>query len=310
MKRGAFSSHLAALRALLAMTVVLGVAYPLGVTLVAQLPGLRDNAAGSLITDADGEVVGSELIGQSFTDAAGEPIVTYFQSRPSMAADDTGAPYDPTATAASNLGPEHVVDTLPDPELGWEGDENASMSLLTRVCSRSFEVGRLENVDGSRPYCAESGGSAVGAVLGVYHSEGVRGTVTRVVSLNESCDTVTEPFITEYRGVTVECAVYGEDHSGAVPVPVAGDAPADPVVPADAVAASASGLDPHISVEYARLQAPRVAAERGVPEGVVNALIDAHTTGRSLWVLGDPGVNVVTLNLALDRDHPVTSAGR
>lgn len=74
----------------------------------------------------------------------------------------------------------------------------------------------------------------------------------------------------------------------------------DAVVPVDAVTASASGLDPHISVANARLQAARVAAERGLPLEVVLDLVDDHTDGRMLLVLGEPGVNVVMLNLALD----------
>ncbi|MEQ1699545.1 MAG: K(+)-transporting ATPase subunit C [Ilumatobacteraceae bacterium] len=74
----------------------------------------------------------------------------------------------------------------------------------------------------------------------------------------------------------------------------------DVAVPVDAVTASGSGLDPHISVANARLQAPRVAAERGLSVDEVLALIDEHTDGRSLGVLGEPGVNVVLLNLALD----------
>jgi potassium-transporting ATPase KdpC subunit len=71
-------------------------------------------------------------------------------------------------------------------------------------------------------------------------------------------------------------------------------------VPVDAVTASGSGLDPHISVANARLQAPRVARERGLGIEVVLAQVDDHTDGRSLWVLGEPGVNVLELNLALD----------
>jgi K+-transporting ATPase ATPase C chain len=71
-------------------------------------------------------------------------------------------------------------------------------------------------------------------------------------------------------------------------------------VPADAVTASASGLDPHISIANAQLQAPRVAETRGMPLDEVLALIDEHTDGRPLGVLGDPGVNVLGLNLALD----------
>jgi K+-transporting ATPase ATPase C chain len=74
----------------------------------------------------------------------------------------------------------------------------------------------------------------------------------------------------------------------------------DVAVPVDAVTASGSGLDPAISVANARLQANRVAAERGLDPAVVLALIDDHTTNRALFVLGEPAVQVVKLNLALD----------
>jgi K+-transporting ATPase ATPase C chain len=75
----------------------------------------------------------------------------------------------------------------------------------------------------------------------------------------------------------------------------------DAPVPVDAVTASGSGLDPHISVANARLQAPRVARERQAATDRVLALVDRYTTGRSLGVLGEPGVDVLALNLALDR---------
>jgi K+-transporting ATPase ATPase C chain len=75
-------------------------------------------------------------------------------------------------------------------------------------------------------------------------------------------------------------------------------------VPADAVTASGSGLDPHISPAYAALQAPRIARERGIDVAKVNALIEAHTTGRFLGFVGDPAVNVLELNVDLDRQYP------
>ncbi|MGA7393894.1 MAG: K(+)-transporting ATPase subunit C [Terrimicrobiaceae bacterium] len=75
---------------------------------------------------------------------------------------------------------------------------------------------------------------------------------------------------------------------------------ADALVPGDAVTASGSGLDPHISVQNAALQAPRVAKERSLSLDAVKAEIAKATDGRSLGILGEPGVNVLKLNIALD----------
>jgi K+-transporting ATPase ATPase C chain len=74
----------------------------------------------------------------------------------------------------------------------------------------------------------------------------------------------------------------------------------DTLVPVDAVTASASGLDPHISVRNAQMQAARVAEARGMTLDDVLAMVGEHTTTRPLGILGDPGVNVLELNLALD----------
>ena len=175
----------------LAFTVLLGLAYPLVVTVIGQV-AFGHQADGSLV-ERDGVVVGSELIGQSFADAA------YFHPRPSAAGDG----YDGAASSGSNLGP-----TNPD--------------LLDSVEER--------------------------------------------------------------------VAAYREENGLGAGIEV----------PVDAVTASGSGLDPHISVANARLQASRVASERGLALDEVLALVDAHTDQRPIGILGDPGVNVLGLNLALD----------
>ena len=293
--------HWAALRALLVLTVIVGLAYPVFIWLVAQIPGLRDNANGSII-EVNGKPVGSSLIGQSFTDKDGNALPQYFQSRPSAAGDG----YDPLATSASNLGPESIVDTPADPSAPKD-DNGYKASLLTLVCSRSAAVGKLEGVDGSRAFCT---GDGVGAVLSVIGPRDARGNVvhpTKVVSVNEPCNTTRTPFLNTYEGVRVECAKFGEDYSIGQIVPIRGAASADPQVPADAVTASGSGLDPHISIAYADLQVNRVAKARGVnPEQIQQAVVD-NTDGRWLGFFGEPTVNVLKLNIELDQKYPAKS---
>ncbi len=298
--------HWAALRALLVLTVITGIAYPLVIWLVALLPGLHDKAEGSII-EVNGEPVGSSLIGQLFTDNDGNPLPQYFQSRPSAAGDG----YDPLSTSASNLGPESVLDTPADPAQVAAGtdpsDAGFKASLLTLVCSRSAAVGALEGVDGSRPFCT---GDGVGSVLSVIGPRDSRGNVvqpTKVVSVNEPCATTTRPFLDIYEGVRVECAQYGEDYTIGQIVPIQGAGPADPAVPADAVTASGSGLDPDISVAYADLQVARVAKARGITPDQVRDAVRDNQHGRDLGFFGEARVNVLKLNLELDQKYPIKS---
>jgi K+-transporting ATPase ATPase C chain len=186
-----------AVRAMLVATLVLGVGYTAVITGIGQVL-MPAQANGSVLEDADGTVVGSASIGQSFTDADGMPLAEYFQSRPSAAGDG----YDAAASSGSNLGPEN-----PD--------------LVAAIEERRVSIAAFEGVD-----------------------------------------------------------------AGSVPV--------------DALTASASGLDPHISIAYAELQAPRVAAARDLDVAEVRELVAAHTAARDLGFLGEPRVNVLELNLALD----------
>jgi potassium-transporting ATPase KdpC subunit len=200
-----------ALMMMVVFTVITGLAYPLVVTGIAQ--GFNDKADGSLVENADGKVVGSSLIGQSFT----EP--QYFHPRPSAAGDG----YDASASSGSNLGPTN------EKLLVGEKDDPA-----TKDVDESFD------------------------------------------------------------GIEQRADAYRDENG----------LDADAAVPVDAVTASGSGLDPNISVANARLQAPRVADERGLDLDAVLELVDAHTSGRALGFLGEKGVNVLELNLSLDEVSP------
>jgi potassium-transporting ATPase KdpC subunit len=210
---------LAALRAVVVFTVLLGLAYPLVVTGLSQL-AFSDEADGSLVR-RDGEVVGSDLLGQTFSSAE------YFHGRPSAAG------------AGASGSVIEVVD---------DAGESTGETMLASVDDISV---------------AASGASNLGPT-------------------NEELLATIEDRISEYRDVN------GLDD--------------DQLVPVDAVTASGSGVDPEISLANARLQAPRVADERGLEVAEVERLIDDHTLSRPLGVLGEKGVNVLQLNLALDAE--------
>jgi len=180
-----------AISAFLVLTVIAGLVYPLAVWAVGQ--GFFGDRAGGSLVEVDGEVVGSELLGQSFTD----PV--YLHPRPSAA----GEGYDGSLSSGSNLGP-------------------SDGGLLATIEERAV--------------------------------------------------------------------AYREEN----------ELPVDALVPVDAVTASGSGLDPHISVANARIQAPRIAEERGIPLDEVLAVIESATVRRPLGILGDDAVNVLEANIALD----------
>jgi len=269
---------------------VVALLYGIAITAIAQIPGLKNKADGSLVS-FNGHVVGSALIGQLFTDSKGNPLPKYFQPRPSAAG---AAGYDPTASSGSNLGPESILDVLPNPAV--KGD-TGKPSLLTQVCSLSKSIGDFNGVNGRRTFCTADG---VGAVLSVLHAHGLTGPITKVVSANQECPAA--PFVTTFLGHRVECATYGVNYNAGRLVPIAGPGRSvNNPVPADAVTTSGSGLDPAISVAYAQLQAPRVARTRGISLGTVQHLIETYTVGRSLGFMGEPFVSVLQLNIALDQ---------
>lgn len=184
-----------AIRAMLIFTVVLGVGYTAILTGIGQLV-LPWQSNGSLVT-VGGKVVGSALIGQSFTDKKGKALPEWFQSRPSAA----GTGYDASASSGSNYGPENA-------------------DLIKAVKERKAAIAKLDGVSPSS-------------------------------------------------------------------------------IPADALTGSASGLDPHISPEYALEQVARVAGARNLSESAVNSLVESKIQLPDLGYLGEPRVNVVDLNIAL-----------
>jgi potassium-transporting ATPase KdpC subunit len=257
-----------AVLSMIVFTLLLGVGYSLLVTGVAQL-GFKDKADGSIV-ERGGKKVGSSLIGQAFVDKDGNVIGKYFQSRPSAAAGvdaGTEAGYDPTLSSGSNLGPSNplLVGFIP----GFNSVDLEGKSSKTNPFASPDD-----------PYCVpvDKAGEPV-------RSPAAEQQYRKNSDGSYVCDANTVPQrVLAYRELN--------DLSRNVKVPV------------DAVTASASGLDPDISVANARLQAKRVARERDLPEARVRNLIDDHTSGRTLGVLGEKSVNVLELNLVLDQLSP------
>ncbi len=243
------------------LTVVVAVAvggiYPVVVWAIGQ-GAFKNKADGSLVT-RDGQVVGSSLVGQGFSSAAGDPLPQYFQPRPS----DAGTGYDETSSGASNLGPSdpRLVGFIPGfNTVGLNGEKSKTNPFATKA----------------DPYCVPLNmqGDPVIAPVPGEKFEMSHGSYV--------CDPNTVP----------ERAIAYRAFNGLSPTTE---------VPVDAVTASASGLDPEISMANADLQAPRVARVRHLSLSVVKKLVNENIDGYVWGFLGEPGVNVLTLNLALDK---------
>jgi potassium-transporting ATPase KdpC subunit len=237
------------LRFTIALTVLTGLLYPAVMTGISQLV-FPKQANGSLIT-VNGKVVGSSLIGQSFTKPE------YFHPRPSAA----GSGYDATASGGTNLGP-------------------TSAKLLhgtTKMDDKGKEVVDFDGIDDRVVhYCLDNDIA--------YESS---------VPLDQFKDS---------QGNLDDVKLIKAFNDNKTPLAFTPKAP----IPADAVTASSSGLDPHISPANAEIQAARVAKARGVAPQQVRPLIAQFTDRADLGFLGEPRVDVLLLNVAMDQRFPMS----
>ncbi len=235
------------LRIKIFFTIVLGIAYPLAMTGISQAV-FPHKANGSLITQ-NGKVIGSEIIGQSFTKPE------YFHPRPSSA----GGGYDPTATNGSQLGP-------------------TSAKLLHGTTKKDDKGNEVVDFDGLSlrvvHYCVENDIPYTSSV-----------PLDQFKTASGDLDDVKL------------IKAFNDDKAPLVFTPKT-------ALPADAVTGSASGLDPHISPANAQAQAARVAKARGISTDQANQLVAQDTEAPDLGLLGEPRVNVLKLNLALDQQFP------
>jgi K+-transporting ATPase ATPase C chain len=232
-------------------------------------------------TTNDKEAVGSALLGQNF----GAP--QYFHPRPSAA----GNGYDATSSGGSNLGP------ISDKLLNGATTQPAPAATTQTASPETlaYDGVRLRAIH----YAVDNG-----IAFKLYK-----------VKLGDEGKIVTKSEVPLSNYQDKDGNLKDTDLVDAFPH--AGD-PADKtpliaddfatLIPADAVTASASGLDPHISPENARLQAQRVADARKMNKTAVLDLIEKYTDRPDFGILGDPGVNVLRLNLALDKAAPVPPA--
>jgi potassium-transporting ATPase KdpC subunit len=235
------------LRIKIFMTVLLGVVYPLAMTGISQVL-FPKQANGSLITAGD-KVIGSEIIGQSFSKPE------YFHPRPSAA----GGGYDATASSGSNLGP-------------------TSAKLIHGTTKMDDKKNEVVDYDGINlrivHYCVEND-IPYESSTPLDRFKGADGSLDDVKLIK----------------------AFNDDKAPLIFTPKA-------PIAADAVTASSSGLDPHISPANAQAQASRVAKARGISVDQADQIVAKLTEGPDLGLLGEPRVNVLKLNLAMDQQFP------
>jgi K+-transporting ATPase ATPase C chain len=297
---GSFLRHLwASVAATVILTVIVSGLYPLIVWGVAQA-AFPNKANGSLVTK-DGKptsdeklAVGSALLGQQFS------LPGYFHPRPSAANNSpstqpggysAGGGYDPTSSGGTNFGP--LSDEL----------INGSTQSPTAPATQPAEYLVYDGIRLRAIHYALDNGINFKLHHAVYTKDD-QGNYTLTAK-----DEVPLKTFQDAQGNLQDVALID-----AFPHPTADSEYARTVViadgwsqliPADAVTASGSGLDPHITPDNAEIQKARVAAARNIKPEQVEELIVAHTDGRDLGFLGDPGVNVLMLNIALDAKYPL-----
>ena len=247
--------------ATLLFAIVLCGIYPVVIWGASQLL-FSHQANGSLIEGNDRKVVGSEWLGQNFTSAK------YFQPRPSSA----GTGYDAANSSGSNLGPTS--------KKFINGTTKSIATIGPDATATPKAAPDVVDFDGVKL-----------RVLGYCDANGID------YQLIQDGQPVDPKTFKNEKGDFDQVKLITAFNDDAKPLTVKPSV----LIPGDAVTASGSGLDPHISVKNAEIQAGRVAKERNLGIDVVRAEIARATVGRQFGILGEAGVNVLKLNLALDK---------
>jgi K+-transporting ATPase ATPase C chain len=289
-QRETFFSHA---RASIASTIILTIiccgAYPLLIYGIAQA-GFSGKANGSLVkkdgtaTAKPEEAAGSSLLGQAFS------LPGYFHPRPSSANNSAGSGYssgggyDPTSSGATNYGP--LSDELIN---GATNTPAAAVAPATQPVEHlDFDGVRLRTIH----YAVDNG---IAFKLYNVSPDGMR-TEVPLKNFTDAQGNLNDIAL-------VDAFPHPQNDKPDRVVLIAADFSQE--IPADAVTGSASGLDPHITPANAEIQKARIATARNIKPEQVEELIAEHTDAPSLGVFGDPGVNVLMLNIALDAKYPL-----